>query len=91
VIHPIEYQGEKVVMVAGSHQILSLTGEIAWAVPPGATIAVCAWCKKGGEVETELKRQHFTLTHGICPACLEVQKRKIENERKNHEQIPATL
>lgn len=76
-IHPMQFRDEQVLFVFSTHQLLSIVGNIAFPVPAGETIRICAWCDKERYLTNSVQAMKHPVTHSICRTHLEEQKRKI--------------
>lgn len=68
--HPITFNGEQVALLAGTNNIFSIVGTIAFNVPENSRLIVCAWCVSK-EQQARLREAGHTLSHGICESCRE--------------------
>lgn len=70
---PVEFKGERVLVVWNSHEVFNTLGDQLFRVPRGSIIHLCAWCRRGGWAEKALKQEGYTISHGICRECSQKQ------------------
>ena len=47
--------------------------------PSEKMVSICAWCDKDKSVTDHYNTKGYTVSHGLCPACLEEQLAQLDN------------
>ena len=66
---PIEFKGERVLIVAGIHETYIRTGHFLTVVPQGETVHVCGYCHRDSQAAAILHAKGYEIFHGVCAEC----------------------